>query len=130
MATRIRYRPTSPTAEELINTQSDWVLLQLKKEGAGAVVIGENQELLPVDSGRSIELMEDTWTSVLLEPGTIWYVASPANEKIAVIQQNLPAGVFQIPSLLQRMVIALEKLAGTAPAVVSSVKPNTTAVRR
>lgn len=92
MATRIRFRPVNTTPEQLIDTKEEWYYFQIKKESSGQVVIGESQELLPVNSGRGIAIMADVWTSMLLSPGTILYMASPTDETVAILEQILPIG--------------------------------------
>ncbi len=90
MATRIRFYPVNSTAIELINTQNSWYIYKIKKESSGQVVVGENQELMPVSSGRGIGIPADEWTDMILSPGTILFAAAPTEETIAVIEQILP----------------------------------------
>jgi hypothetical protein len=57
--------------------------------------------------------MADVWTSMLLSPGTILYVAAPTDETISIIEQILPMGPL----------LALLSMLGAAPPSGVKVQP-------
>lgn len=124
MATRVRYRPVSTTSIELINTQEDWYLFKVKKETTGQVVIGESQELLPVDSGRGVGIMDDEWTDMVLSPGTILFAAAPTEESIAIVEQIIPLrqifeALYSLPQMVD-LLKAMKAFGGNRPVAAAT----------
>jgi len=88
MATSILNVSVNATTETVYETGSgEWVLVLVKKESSGAIIIGTKTQL---DSGSGMSLLAETPIPILLAPNTRLTAYAADNQQISAIVQPLP----------------------------------------
>lgn len=110
-----------PSPKPLYNGDLDWVQITLNLETAGAVVVGNAANLMPVLSGKGELLQTNVPRTFNLARGTRLYVAATAINRVGVKIEQFP--------WQQQQLGALEALAGLLHPVASALGAITARLR-
>lgn len=102
-----------PSSKPLYNGDLDWVQITLNLETAGAVVVGEQANLMPVLSGKGELLQTNVPRTFNIARGTRLYIAATAVNRVGVKIEQFP--------WQQQQLGALEALAGILHPVASAL---------
>lgn len=102
----------TPNATVKIFDTRDWMLIAVEKKTAGVVVIGDQDNLGPVDQGRGVQLPNagTVWYQ-LLGPRSSLYLFAETEESVTLSAVNLPF----ILGLVNDIIKALSDLATGRP---------------
>ena len=110
MATQCVTLFTSAGGTDLQYSANEWTLVSVQLETAGPVVIGTQEHLAPLGSGRGISV-GTTPRYMVLSPGERLYSLSSALNRVSMVAQPLP-NLVAIALKIDALIGALAKKIG------------------
>jgi len=90
IATNIYTVFTTPGQTDLLLSLPNWSLITLRLESPGPVSVGNQEELMPVGSGKGRLLPADEDVKIVMVPLTRLYIASDSLQRVSVQVEPYP----------------------------------------